>query len=134
TGPLTRPLSTTETTGAPRAHVLGELLRAEGAQVLASYAVGHLAGAPAATCPQVPGPGGRAAVTPAGSAWYLGTVLPEPLLRRVLTDACERAGVTGVVPGLADLPGVEAVRRGDHLFLLNHSGSAARVPVAGEHA
>lgn len=135
--PLTGPLATAETTAgtddAPRARVLGELLRAEGAEVLASYAVGHLARAPAVTRRRVPGPDGATA-THAGTAWYLGTVLPEPLLRRVLTDACERAGVAGVVPGLADLPGVEAVRRGDHLFLLNHSGSAARVPVAGEHA
>lgn len=119
--------------GTARAHVLGELLRAEGAEVLASYAVGHLAGAPAVTRRRVPGPDGAASAASGGSAWYVSTILPEPLLRRVLTDACESAGVTGAVPGLADLPGVEAVRRGDHLFLLDHSGSAARVRVPGEH-
>jgi beta-galactosidase len=39
--------------------------------------------------------------------------------------------VRGVLPGLVALPGVEAVRRGDLLFVLNHSGGTVRVPVPG---
>ncbi|MCK0116175.1 beta-galactosidase [Isoptericola sp. S6320L] len=131
-GPLVGPDEPAD--AGPRAHVLGELLRTDGAEVLASYAVGHLAGAPAVTRRRVPRSDGVATAADAGCAWYVGTVLPEPLLRRVLADACERAGVSGVVPGLADLPDVEAVRRGDHLFVLNHSGAAAHVRIPGEHS
>ncbi|MEV4084878.1 Beta-galactosidase C-terminal domain, partial [Nonomuraea fuscirosea] len=53
---------------------------------------------------------------------------PEPaalgaLAARVLADA----GVEGAVPDLP--PGVEAVRRGEVLFLLNHGATTVRVPV-----
>ncbi|WP_245852661.1 beta-galactosidase [Isoptericola jiangsuensis] len=107
---------------APRATTFGELLRSDGAQVLATFAEGHLAGAPAVTR-HVPAGG--------GAAWYVGAVLPEAVLAGVLGRALDRAGVEGVLPGLGDLPGVEAVRRGGLLFVLNHGGSAARVPVPG---
>jgi beta-galactosidase len=52
-----------------------------------------------------------------GVAWYVGTA-PEPeAMRRVLAQAWTEAGVTAA----AAVPdGVEAVRRGDLLFLLNH--------------
>ncbi|MCA5893813.1 beta-galactosidase [Isoptericola sp. NEAU-Y5] len=105
--------------GAPRASVLGELVRGEGAEILVTYASGHLAGAPAVAR--------RAAGE--GAGWYVGTVLPAPLLGRVLYDVLAEAGVTGVLPDLAGHPGLEAVRRGGALFVLNHSGHAARVPL-----
>ena len=82
----------------------------------------------AATTAQVParienGPlAGHPAVTRngygAGSAWYVAT-LPEPAaLGRLLRRAAAEAGVA---PVLEDLPeGVEAVRRGERVFVLDH--------------
>jgi len=74
----------------------------------------------------------------AGTAWYVAT-LPEPdALHRLLARVCADAGVRPVLPGLP--PGVEAVRRGDRVFLLHHddgrveirpvtpSASAAAIP------
>jgi beta-galactosidase len=55
-----------------------------------------------------------------------------PVLARVLHDALDAAGVAPVLPGVGDLPGVEAVRRGDALFLLNHSDVDTRVPVSAQ--
>jgi beta-galactosidase len=105
------------------ATTFGELLRADGAEALATFAEGHLAHAPAVTR--------RTAADGGGTSWYLGTVLPQPLLARLLGQALDAAGVHGELPGLRDLPGVEAVRRGGLLFVLNHSGATVRVPVAG---
>ncbi|MGW5769580.1 beta-galactosidase [Streptomyces longwoodensis] len=74
---------------------------------------------------------GLPAVLRRGRAWYLST-LPEPdalraLLTRVATDA-------GVRPVLAGLPAdVEAVRRGDLLFLLHHGREPVVVDVPGTH-
>ncbi|WP_378790092.1 beta-galactosidase trimerization domain-containing protein [Nonomuraea fastidiosa] len=92
-----------------------ELLAAEGAEVVAEYASGGLAGLPAVTRHRHGD----------GLAWYVGT-MPEPaalaaLAERVLADA----GVTGVLPALP--PGVEAVRRGEVLFVLNHGTDTVRV-------
>ncbi|WP_327724973.1 beta-galactosidase [Streptomyces europaeiscabiei] len=74
---------------------------------------------------------GLPAVVRRGRAWYVST-LPEPaelraLLARVATDA----GVRPVLDGLPD--GVEAVRRGDVLFVLNHGRDAVTVDVPGTH-
>ncbi|GAA4249192.1 beta-galactosidase [Dactylosporangium darangshiense] len=53
-----------------------------------------------------------------GTAWYVAT-LPEPAaLARLLARVCADAGVEPVLPGLP--PGVEAVRRGERVFLLHH--------------
>ncbi|GAA1862247.1 beta-galactosidase [Myceligenerans crystallogenes] len=121
--------------GGHRAEILGERLRADDADVLVSFAEGHLAGSPAVTRRVVdaagaaPAPGnGR---TPGGgTASYLGCVPDDALLATVLRDAVGRAGVGGVVPELRELNAtrrtgteVEAVQRGDALFLLNHSGA-----------
>ncbi len=74
---------------------------------------------------------GRAAVTRhahgAGVAWYLAT-RPSPKLMRTLLDrACAGAGVEPVLPGLPE--GVQAVRRGRYLFLLNHTHAEVTVCV-----
>jgi beta-galactosidase len=117
-----------------RAGVLGERLRADGAEVLATFACGHLAGAPAITRHTAWGDG---AGLP-GTAWYLGTVPDDDTLATILRAALKAAGIEPALPGLAALnadraPGdeVEAVRRGDVLFLLNHSGGPARIDVPG---
>ncbi|WP_328878890.1 beta-galactosidase [Streptomyces sp. NBC_00299] len=74
---------------------------------------------------------GLPAVLRRGRAWYVST-LPEPhALRTLLADIATGAGVR---PTLAGLPaGVEAVRRGGLLFLLNHGRDAVTVPVPGRH-
>ncbi|GAB2920100.1 beta-galactosidase [Streptomyces mayteni] len=88
------------------------------AETVAAYAEGELAGRPAIT----------RARHGAGSAWYLST-LPEPAaLADLLAAAAATAGVAPVLPALPE--GVEAVRRGPLLFLLNHraEGVTARLP------
>ncbi|UYQ66109.1 beta-galactosidase [Streptomyces peucetius] len=97
--------------------VWSEELQASTADTVAVYSSGELAGLPA--------------VLRRGSAWYVST-LPGPaplrdLLARVADDA-------GVRPVLADRPaGLEAVRRGDLLFLLNHAPGPVTVTVPGHH-
>ncbi|WP_210408371.1 beta-galactosidase trimerization domain-containing protein, partial [Allokutzneria sp. NRRL B-24872] len=60
-----------------------------------------------------------------GVAWYLGT-RPDPSLLQALTEhVVARAGVEPVVAGLPR--GVQAVRRGDFLFLLNHNAHPSTV-------
>ena len=105
------------------AAVLGERLRADGAEVLARFEGGHLAGAPAITRHRV----GE------GTAWYLGAVLSDAALIAVLDDALDAAGVTGVVPERVLPEDVEAIRRGAALFLLNHGEGTRHVTVPGPH-
>ncbi|WP_326785176.1 beta-galactosidase [Streptomyces sp. NBC_00151] len=74
---------------------------------------------------------GLPAVLSKGTARYLST-LPEPAaLRALLAAAADRAGVRPVLGRLPD--GVEAVRRGDLLFLLNHRRDPVTVEVPGSH-
>jgi beta-galactosidase len=62
-----------------------------------------------------------------GTAWYVST-LPEPAaLRALFAHAADEAGVRPPLPGLP--AGVEAVRRGDLLFLLNHGRTPAVIPL-----
>ncbi|WP_243076134.1 beta-galactosidase [Microbacterium sp. SS28] len=105
--------------GLPTAGILGERLRAEGADVLARFAAGHLAGAPAVTRHHA----GE------GTAWYLGAIVSDDVLGAVLGDALEAVDVRGVVLDLPD--DVEAVRRGAALFLLNHGSTERIVTAAG---
>ena len=84
-----------------------DVIELRGASPLLSFGAGHL--------------GGRAAVTRhqfgQGSAFYLGTLPDRATLSHLIGQACRDAGVTV----RTDLPdGVEAVRRGDYLFLISH--------------
>ncbi|MGA4845658.1 beta-galactosidase [Streptomyces sp. G5(2025)] len=74
---------------------------------------------------------GLPAVLRRGRAWYV-TTLPEPAaLRDLLARVAARAGVR---PALDGLPrDVEAVRRGDLLFLLHHGRGEVGVAVPGRH-
>ena len=75
-----------------------------------------LAGMPALT---------RRMLASGGAAWYL-ACHPDDVTARALFDLL--AGRAGITPVVADLPdGVEASRRGDFLFLLNHSDASVRV-------
>ena len=89
-----------------------ELMRTDGADVVASYASGDVAGHPAVT---------RRAVG-AGSAWYLSADLDEASLGE-LTDLI--LAESAVTPAALVSRGVEAVRRSSesssYLFLINHS-------------
>ncbi|GAA3192701.1 beta-galactosidase [Actinocorallia longicatena] len=85
------------------------------AEVVAEYLDGPAAGRPAITrnsCGE-------------GTAWYISTRLPGDDLRAVLDRACADAGL---VP---DRTPVEIVRRGGHVFALNHSGRDVPVKVTG---
>ena len=75
-----------------------------------------LAGRPAIT---------RRSMSGAGAGWYVAADLDALSRAALLTLVCAHARLRPVV---ADLPdGVEAQRRGDVLFLLNHSDRAAEV-------
>jgi beta-galactosidase len=72
--------------------------------------------------------GGTAATRRAldrGVAWYSGV----PLARSLLARAWREAGVEPALPGCPE--GVEAVRRGAFLFLLNHTDRGIAVEAAG---
>ncbi|MGM7668920.1 beta-galactosidase [Microbacterium sp. A93] len=98
------------------ASILAEHLRTEGADVMATHDGGELAGLPA--------------ITRNRTAWYLSAVVSDGALDAVLAAALASASVSGAVPGLDVLPeGLEAVQRGDVLFLLNHGIHSVEVPV-----
>ncbi|MGN9793085.1 beta-galactosidase [Streptomyces sp. OZ13] len=103
--------------GAFQGTVWSEELEVSTADTVGVYSSGELAGLPA--------------VLRLGSAWYVST-LPDPRkLRDLLAQAAEEAGVRPVLPDRPD--GLEAVRRGDLLFLLNHAPGAVTVTVPGHH-
>ena len=111
-------------TGGGHGTLWSEDLRTEGADVLASYAAGPLAGQPAVTRNSFG----------AGTAWYVSTQLDEGARDRLFAGAAARAGAGPVIAGAP--PGVEMVRRhGDGgrswLFVLNHTNAAAVVEASG---
>ena len=71
---------------------------------------------------------GTPAVTRKGDAWYVATRLDEAATAALARRVAEAAGVR-----LADgaRPGVEIVRRGRHLFVLNRSDAPAEVAAVG---
>jgi beta-galactosidase len=90
----------------------------EGAEAVASFEEGWLAGQPA--------------LTRNGSAWYLGTRLDSAGMDALVEKLAVEGGVR---PPLEAPPGVEVVRReGDgpaFLFLLNHGADEAKVELDG---
>lgn len=94
-----------------------EIESAEDTAVEARYKGGELDGLPA--------------VLRRGRAWYVST-LPEPhALRTLLAQVAADAGARPVLDGLPDR--VEAVRRGDLLFVLNHGRETVTVQLPGTH-
>ncbi|MFF3446182.1 beta-galactosidase [Streptomyces sp. NPDC002667] len=97
-----------------------ERVRLTGAEAIATYTDGPLAGVPAVT---------RNAQGP-GTAWYLAT-LPDP---DTLTALLDRVRAEAGVADAGDVPpGVESVRRrgrdADYVFLIDHAGRGAEIPV-----
>ena len=100
-----------------RADLWTELLTTTDAEALARYTDGPLPGTPAVT---------RRVTADGGTAWYVATRLDEDatiaLAERVLAAAgVRRSGSAGV----------EVVRRGTHLFVLNRSAAEVTVPTTG---
>jgi beta-galactosidase len=106
--------------GEHRATILGERLRSDGAEVLARHADGPLRACPVITRQR----------TGDGAAWYLGSVVSDALRDAVIDAALDAADVAGALPGVRVLPdGLEAVRRGGALFLLNRGQRPLQVDV-----
>lgn len=87
------------------------------AETVAAYRGGELDGLPA--------------VLRKGTAWYVSTLPGPEALRGLLGRAAAEAGVRPVLERLPS--GVEAVRRGALLFLLNHGRSPAAVELPGRY-
>ena len=101
-----------------------ESLRVEGAEPVASYTHGMLAGSPALTRHRLG----------AGQGWYLSTRLADPDYAALVGRLLAEAGVGPELPGLP--PGVEAVTRRAPdgrawRFLLNHRPDAVPLPEPG---
>jgi beta-galactosidase len=109
------PVPTLEIDGvaAGTAREWGEIVRTEGAEVRSRFRGGMLDGLPAIT----------RNTAGEGTAWYVATAPDD--LAAVLDEVLDTAGVQAEV---ADLPdGVEGVRRGDRLFLINHGADEVQV-------
>jgi beta-galactosidase len=105
--PLQSPVTLDDGSGAD---LWSEVLTGAGAETVAS----HVDGTPA--------------VTRKGDAWYVATRLDEAATAALARRVAEAAGVR-----LADgaRPGVEVVRRGRYLFVLNRSDAPAEVAASG---
>jgi len=117
------------TLGDFNATVWGERLRLDDGEAVAAFAGGDLDGSPAVLRRRAPS---------GGEAWYVGTIPPQAVLAQIVARCVRSAGVvgvTGLVPGAGpQLPdGVEAVRRGDVLFLLNTTTEERDVALLGPH-
>ncbi|MFC4942072.1 beta-galactosidase [Pseudonocardia sp. GCM10023141] len=95
-----------------------EVLTAPDAEVLASYVDGPLPGTPALTRRPVG----------SGAAWYLATRLDDAATTAL---AARLAAAAGVRVATAAQAGVELVRRGKYLFVLNRSEQTAAVEAHG---
>ncbi|UQN09058.1 beta-galactosidase [Deinococcus sp. QL22] len=111
-----------ELSGSYSCNLLFEIIRTEGAEVMATYGEDFYAGTPALTRHR-PGQ---------GQAWHLASSAEPAFLRGLLAHLCQEAGIEPTWPGLPQ--GVEATMRGEGearvLFLLNHLEHEVTVPLA----
>ncbi|MET7400538.1 beta-galactosidase [Dactylosporangium sp. NPDC005572] len=114
--PLSAPLAVGGELGDFEATGFAEWASARGAAVVAAARGGPL--------------DGRPMILRHGRAWYVATLPSAAAMRRLLRRVCAEAGVRPVLAGLP--PGVEAVRRGDRVFLLDHDSLTVSV-VAAPH-
>jgi len=77
-------------------------------------------------------PDGTPAITRCGDSWYVSTRLSDTGLTRLLADVVAAAGVNLSTASLGE--GVEVVRRGEWLFVMNHTDHPVEVPPAPGHA
>ncbi|MER5436619.1 beta-galactosidase trimerization domain-containing protein, partial [Streptomyces sp. NPDC002588] len=107
---------------AATADLWSERIRLTGAQAIAAYAEGPLAGHPAVTRHRHGN----------GTTWYLGTHPDQNTLSALLHRIRQEADVT---PEHEAPAGIEVVRRrgaeADYLFLIDHTGKGAEAPAAG---
>ena len=101
------------------ASLWSEQLRAEGAEVIAGFVGGPVDGQPAILHNRYQ----------QGHSWYVGTLPDDDQLGKLIMTVLERAGANPVLDQLPD--GVEAVRRGEALFLLNHNRAGITVDLPG---
>jgi len=118
-----------ESLGDFNATVWGERLRLDDGEAVATFGGGDLDDAPAVLRRRAPS---------GGEAWYVGTLPPQAVLDEIVARCVRSAGVagaTGLVPGAGPLlpDGVEAVRRGEVLFLLNTTTEERDVALLGLH-
>jgi beta-galactosidase len=104
--------------------VWGERLRLDDGEAVATFAGADLDRSPAVLRRRAPS---------GGQAWYVGTMPPQVVLDEVVAQCTRAAGVTGAVPAGRLPDGVEAVRRGDVLFLLNSAAEPRTVALDGLH-
>ncbi|KOX28154.1 beta-galactosidase [Saccharothrix sp. NRRL B-16348] len=95
--------------------VWSEYLHLDGAEAISNYTHGMLAGQPALTRHS----------HGAGHGWYLSTVLDTSDYAALVDRLLGEAGVVREWP-----PGVEAVTRGGHRFLINHGDDTVPLPEA----
>jgi len=93
---------------AGEAELWQEIVTVHDADVLSRFGDGFAAGGPAVTCRRG-----------TGSAWYVATQPTTAVLDEIVARVLDDAGVTGLIDEPTD--GVEAVRRGDLMFLFNHT-------------
>jgi len=109
-----------ELLGARHAENWAEFLHVSTAEPVATFSDGLTAGWPAIT---------RNA-SGSGTAWYVATQLLDDGIDALLAVVLRDSGVSGVV---ANAPaGVEAAKRGDLVFVINHGDEEASVPLAGD--
>lgn len=117
------PGETVALTGGGTARVWRERVTLAGAEAVTWYADGLLAGLPAVTRHRFGD----------GEAWYVSCDLDDASYEALLARVTSAAGVAPEAPAAPS--GVEVVRRcgaaADWLFVLNHTGHAATVPVPG---
>ncbi len=122
TTPLTAAGGASALDGA-RGRLWSERLRADGAEVLARYGDGMLAGLPAITRHSCG----------TGTAWYLSTLPDDEALDALAQETAAAAGIRPVLPGTP--PCVRVTRRhgegASWLFAFNHGTAAVTLPAAG---
>jgi beta-galactosidase len=106
--------------GAVSGQVWAEYLRVEDADTVATFTDGALAGWPAVTRR---GTGG-------GAAWYVAT-LPEPAALLLLAGRLAADAGVDLPEPVTDGAGVEVVRRGGSLFVINHGDEDAELLITG---
>ncbi|MFI2753554.1 beta-galactosidase [Cellulomonas sp. P22] len=102
--------------------VWGERLRLDDGEAVATFTGADLEGCPAIV---------RRRHRSGGQAWYVATVPPQQVLDEVVRQCVLAAGVRPAVESLPD--GLEAVRRGPVLFLLNPTPDERTIALPGVH-